>query len=62
MVILGADRILWPGVEFGNFSFASTYSLLCNDVVVVVTGNDNWKLGVPERVRSFIYGLSILED
>lgn len=54
---LGADMNLCPGDVFGNFTVASTYSLLCDHASM--DRNDNWKriwrLGVPERVKSFLW-------
>lgn len=54
---LGADMNLCPRDVFGNFTVASTCSLLCDHASM--DRNDNWKriwrLGVPERVKSFLW-------
>jgi ribonuclease HI len=56
----GEDIQLWPGTSMGNFTIASAYHLINNDLVdnVDKKWSQIWKLDVIERVRVFIWQLA----
>jgi ribonuclease HI len=56
----GEDIQLWPGTSMGNFTVASAYQLIANDLVdnVDKKWSQIWKLDVIERVRVFIWQLT----